>query len=106
MTRSATLGFPRIGLRRELKRALEAYWAGSSDAAGLHATGKALRARHWQLQRDAGMDVIPSNDFSLYDHMLDMTATLGVVPPRFAGITDETALYFWRAAPPRRRRWK
>ncbi len=94
MTRSANLGFPRIGLHRELKTALEAYWKGSIDAAALQQAGQALRARHWQLQRDAGIEIIPSNDFSFYDHMLDMTATLGAVPERFAGIADETALYF------------
>jgi len=94
MTRSANLGFPRIGLHRELKHALEAYWKGGLDTAALHATGKELRTRHWQLQHQAGIDVIPSNDFSFYDHMLDMTATLGAAPPRFAGITDPTALYF------------
>jgi len=94
MTRSANLGFPRIGLHRELKQALEAYWKGGLDTAALHATGKQLRARHWQLQRQAGIDVIPSNDFSFYDHMLDMTATLGAAPPRFVDISDPTALYF------------
>jgi len=94
MTRSANLGFPRIGLHRELKQALESYWKGAIDTAALHATGTELRARHWQLQRAAGIDVIPSNDFSFYDHVLDMTATLGAAPPRFAGITDPTALYF------------
>jgi 5-methyltetrahydropteroyltriglutamate--homocysteine methyltransferase len=94
MTRSANLGFPRIGQHRELKKALEAYWQGAADAADLAATGKALRARHWQLQRDAGIEVIPSNDFSFYDQMLDMSATLGAVPPRFHGIGDPLLRYF------------
>jgi len=94
MTRSANLGFPRIGHHRELKKALEAYWQGAADAADLADTGKALRARHWQLQRDAGIEVIPSNDFSFYDQMLDMTATLGAVPPRFHGIADPLLRYF------------
>jgi len=94
MTRSANLGFPRIGHHRELKKALEAYWQGAADAADLEATGKALRARHWQLQRDAGIEVIPSNDFSFYDHMLDMSVTLGAIPPRFAGIADPLLRYF------------
>jgi len=94
MTRSANLGFPRIGLHRELKKSLELYWKGAIDAAALHATGKELRARHWRLQRDAGIDVIPSNDFAFYDHMLDMTAMLGAAPPRFAGIADPDQLYF------------
>jgi len=94
MTRSANLGFPRIGRNRELKKALEAYWQGTADAADLEATGRALRARHWQMQRDAGIEVIPSNDFSYYDQMLDMSATLGAVPPRFAGIADPLLRYF------------
>ncbi|MDB5589464.1 MAG: 5-methyltetrahydropteroyltriglutamate--homocysteine S-methyltransferase [Devosia sp.] len=94
MTKSANLGFPRIGLHRELKKSLESYWKGETDAAALHATGQALRARHWQLQRDAGIDIIPSNDFAYYDHMLDTTAMLGAIPPRFAGIADPDQLYF------------
>src|SRR5262245_51463804 len=83
MTQAANLGFPRIGIRRELKQATEAYWKGSIDASALLATGAELRARHWHLQRDAGIAVIPSNDFSFYDQMLDMTATLGAIPQRF-----------------------
>jgi 5-methyltetrahydropteroyltriglutamate--homocysteine methyltransferase len=94
MTRSANLGFPRIGAHRELKKALESYWKGETDAAALLATGAELRARHWQLQRDAGIEIIPSNDFAFYDHMLDMTATLGAIPPRFAGIADPLTCYF------------
>jgi 5-methyltetrahydropteroyltriglutamate--homocysteine methyltransferase len=83
MTKAANLGFPRIGARRELKKATEAYWKGSIDASALLAAGTELRARHWQLQRDAGIDIIPSNDFSFYDQMLDMTAMVGAIPPRF-----------------------
>jgi 5-methyltetrahydropteroyltriglutamate--homocysteine methyltransferase len=94
MTHAANLGFPRIGLHRELKKALELYWKGDSDAPTLARTAAELRARHWTLQRDAGIEIIPSNDFSFYDHMLDMTAALGAVPPRFAGIADPLARYF------------
>ncbi|WP_240230922.1 5-methyltetrahydropteroyltriglutamate--homocysteine S-methyltransferase [Devosia lacusdianchii] len=94
MTKSANLGFPRIGAHRELKKSLEAYWKGDSDAAALHAAARELRARHWQLQQAAGIDIIPSNDFSLYDHMLDTIAALGAIPPRFAGISDPDQLYF------------
>jgi hypothetical protein len=81
MTRSDNFGFPRIGLHRELKKSLEAHWKGTIDGAALHATAREVRARHWQLQRDAGIEVIPSNDFSFYDHMLDMTAALSEAPP-------------------------
>ena len=62
------------------------YWKGSIDAPALLAAGAELRARHWKLQRDKGISVIPSNDFSFYDQVLDMTAALGAIPPRF--LTD------------------
>ncbi len=83
--RSAVLGFPRIGAGRELKKAVESYWKGEISAAQLEAAGRELRARHWRLQRDAGIDVIPSNDFSFYDQVLDLTALVGAVPERFGG---------------------
>ncbi|RBO53843.1 5-methyltetrahydropteroyltriglutamate--homocysteine S-methyltransferase [Rhodovulum sp. BSW8] len=92
MIRSANLGFPRIGARRELKRAVEAYWKGATDAAALEGTGRELRARHWQAQQAAGIDAIPSNDFSFYDQMLDMTALLGAVPGRFGHRGDTVGL--------------
>jgi 5-methyltetrahydropteroyltriglutamate--homocysteine methyltransferase len=76
----ATLGFPRIGPRRELKTALESHWSGKSDAAALLATAAGLRAKAWARQRDLGADVIPSNDFSLYDHVLDTSAMAGAIP--------------------------
>jgi 5-methyltetrahydropteroyltriglutamate--homocysteine methyltransferase len=94
MTRSANLGFPRIGLHRELKKALESFWKGESDAAALHQTAAELRARHWSLQRGAGIEVIPSNDFSLYDHVLDTSVLVGAIPPRFATIADADTRYF------------
>jgi 5-methyltetrahydropteroyltriglutamate--homocysteine methyltransferase len=80
---ATNLGFPRIGSNRELKMALEGYWRGQTTRAELLATAAALRARHWQLQRGAGLDHIPSNDFSLYDHVLDLTCLLGNVPSRY-----------------------
>lgn len=87
MTKAANLGFPRIGPRRELKRALESYWKGEIDAAALESKGAELRAQNWALQRDAGIERIPSNDFSLYDQVLDTTRMLGAVPARFAGLS-------------------
>jgi 5-methyltetrahydropteroyltriglutamate--homocysteine methyltransferase len=78
-----TLGFPRIGARRELKRALEAYWKGDIDQASLRDTGRTLRTAHWRAQWGAGLDLIPVGDFAYYDHMLNMTALLGAIPPRF-----------------------
>src|SRR5687767_13112778 len=83
MARSHILGFPRIGARRELKFALEAFWRGESDAAVLDAAGARLRDAHWRLQRSAGIDWLPAGDFSYYDHTLDMTVRLGAVPKRF-----------------------
>ncbi len=77
----ATLGFPRIGPKRELKTALESHWAGKSDAPALLATAAELRSRAWKQQSELGADIIPSNDFSLYDHVLDTTAMVGAVPP-------------------------
>ncbi len=84
MARSHNLGFPSLGAARELKRATEGYWAGKLPAADLLETAKSLRARHWTMQRDAGIDLIPVNDFSLYDRMLDTCALVGAVPPRYA----------------------
>ncbi len=83
MTTTHNLGFPRIGAQRELKKAQEAYWRGDIDTEQLAQIGRELRARHWQLQADKGLDLIPVGDFSFYDTLLDLTATLGVVPPRF-----------------------
>lgn len=77
------LGFPRIGVQRELKWAQEAYWAGRQDAAALAETGKALRARHWALQAKAGAAFVPVGDFAWYDQILEWTTLLGAVPARF-----------------------
>lgn len=88
MTVSANLGFPRIGVRRELKFALESYWKGASGAEELQSVGADLRSRHWELQRDKGVSVIPSNDFSFYDHMLDTSIMLGAIPERFESLKD------------------
>jgi 5-methyltetrahydropteroyltriglutamate--homocysteine methyltransferase len=81
--KTANLGFPRMGSRRELKFALEGYWAGKRTEADLLAVAKSLREEHWKLQRDAGIHFIPSNDFSLYDQALDTLVLLGATPERF-----------------------
>lgn len=80
--RTAVLGLPRIGRDRELKFALEAYWAGRIDEAELLRVGARLRADGWQLARDSGIDVIPSGDFSFFDHVLDHALAFGAIPPR------------------------
>ena len=63
-------GFPRIGQNRELKKIIEAYWKGAASLDEVRGTAKELRAKHWKLQAQAGVDLIPSNDFSYYDQML------------------------------------
>ncbi len=83
-------GFPRIGHQRELKFALERYWRGEDNAAQLESTAADLRARHWQLQKDAGLDLLPVNDFSLYDHMLDNSLLLGAIPRRFGDLGNHS----------------
>ncbi len=77
-----TLGFPRVGLRRELKKAQESYWAGNSTQEELLAVGRELRARHWQQQQLAGVDLVPVGDFAWYDHVLTTSLLLGNVPAR------------------------
>jgi 5-methyltetrahydropteroyltriglutamate--homocysteine methyltransferase len=76
----ATLGVPRIGPRRELKFALESVWAGKSDEKSLLETAAALRAANWARQKALGVTVIPSNDFSLYDRVLDTSVMVGAIP--------------------------
>ena len=76
----STLGVPRIGPRRELKAALESYWSGQSDAAALATVAAGLRAANWARQKSLGITNIPSNDFSLYDHVLDTSVMVGAIP--------------------------
>src|SRR6266851_4439482 len=83
MAIASNLGFPRVGARRELKKALEDYWSGNGHESGLLAVGKALRQQHWTLQKQSGLEHIPSNDFSLYDSVLDTAAMVGAVPSRY-----------------------
>ena len=92
----ATLGFPRIGLRRELKFALESYWAGKSTLAELQTAAAGLRVANWARQKTLGADILPSNDFSLYDHVLDTSALIGAVPARYNWDSDtvDPDLYF------------
>jgi 5-methyltetrahydropteroyltriglutamate--homocysteine methyltransferase len=76
----ATLGVPRIGPRRELKIALEKFWSGKIDEVALREAAAKIRADNWTRQRDLGVTVIPSNDFSLYDQVLDTSAMVGAIP--------------------------
>ncbi|TVL04006.1 5-methyltetrahydropteroyltriglutamate--homocysteine S-methyltransferase [Shewanella algae] len=77
-----SLGFPRIGRRRELKFALEKYWRGESSVAELESVARELRRTHWQWQADAGVAQLPVGDFAYYDQVLTLSATLGVIPER------------------------
>jgi 5-methyltetrahydropteroyltriglutamate--homocysteine methyltransferase len=88
-----------MGAKRELKRALESFWAKKTSETQLLETAKAIRVENWQRQRAAGIDLIPSNDFSLYDQMLDTCALLGAVPERFRwrGGQVDLATYFTMA---------
>ena len=86
MALTTVLGFPRIGPRRELKAALEAYWSGKTPIEPLEAAARAARADVAGRAARAGLGAIPAGDFALYDHVLDMTLALGAVPERFAGI--------------------
>jgi len=89
MIKSYVLGFPRIGEKRELKRSLEGLWSkkeGFSENT-LNQTAQTLKARHWGYQKEANIDIISTNDFSLYDLMLDNIIAFGAVPPRFANLS-------------------
>ena len=91
------LGYPRIGSNRELKKACESYWAGKISVDELLTVGATIRKENWQLQAEAGIDLIPSNDFSFYDQVLDLSLTLGVIPKRYQELakTNSTIdLYF------------
>lgn len=94
--KTAVLGFPRIGEKRELKIALEGYWKGSISFNELQMVAFELRLCHWQLQSNA-LDTVTINDFSLYDNMLDLMVTLGAEPERFSDIVNPTRRYFTMA---------
>ncbi|ABE64389.1 methionine synthase (B12-independent) [Nitrobacter hamburgensis X14] len=85
----ATLGTPRIGPRRELKTALESYWSGKSSESALLEAAAGLRAANWARQKSLGVTVIPSNDFTLYDHVLDTSVMVGAIPE----------VYGWKSGP-------
>ncbi|WEW55446.1 methionine-synthesizing 5- methyltetrahydropteroyltriglutamate--homocysteine methyltransferase [Emydomyces testavorans] len=84
MVQSSVLGFPRMGRLRDLKKATEAYWGGKISRDDLLKEGKRLRVEHWQIQKAAGVDLIPSNDFAFYDQVLDHIQLFGVIPERYS----------------------
>ena len=93
MSKNYVIGFPRIGEKRELKKVLEDYWAKKVDFSEVEYVAENLRKRHWTYQKEAKIDFIASNDFSLYDNMLDSSILLGAIPKRFQHLKDEE-LYF------------
>ena len=92
MALSNISGFPRIGRNRELKFATEGYWRGETSSDELAATAKAIRLENWKSMQDAGIDLIPSNDFSYYDQVLDAIALVGAVPERYGWSGDQVDL--------------
>jgi 5-methyltetrahydropteroyltriglutamate--homocysteine methyltransferase len=93
------LGYPRIGSNRELKKACEQYWSGQSSQKNLLQVGKNIRLQNWQIQKETGIDLIPSNDFSFYDQILDMSLIVGAIPERYHDVilnkkNSELDLYF------------
>ncbi|MGM8849710.1 5-methyltetrahydropteroyltriglutamate--homocysteine S-methyltransferase [Salinicola halophyticus] len=91
-TLAHTLGYPRIGAHRELKKAVEAYWKGELDRDGLELEGASLRKIHWQQQIDAGLDLVTVGDFAFYDQVLNVSVLVGAVPPRFGSVEGEVDL--------------
>jgi len=85
------LGYPRVGAHRELKKASEQYWAGKTGREELFAVARTIREQNWKLQQDAGIDLIPCNDFSFYDQVLDTSLMLGVIPQRYNAVLTENA---------------
>jgi len=94
------LGYPRVGAHRELKKASELYWQGKASRNELFAAARKIREENWKLQQDAGIDLIPCNDFSFYDQVLDTSLMLGVIPQRYTEVltknpqNSEIDLYF------------
>lgn len=89
------LGYPRVGANRELKKVEEAYWAGKATKEELLKTAAELRKGNWLLQKEAGIDLIPSNDFSFYDQTLDLSLCVGAIPERYNALkSDRLDLYF------------
>ncbi|MDX1918832.1 MAG: 5-methyltetrahydropteroyltriglutamate--homocysteine S-methyltransferase [Candidatus Caenarcaniphilales bacterium] len=94
MPSSNILGFPRIGLQREFKFATEAFWKGEINELELEQKLADLRLANWKIQKEAKIDLIPSNDFSYYDQMLDQICLLGAIPERYRGIESHLKRYY------------
>lgn len=86
------LGYPRIGNHRELKKSSEQYWAGKISAMELELTAKSIRLQNWRIQKEAGIDILPCNDFSFYDHVLDTSLMIGAIPERYHTLMNQKQL--------------
>ncbi len=93
MSKSFIGGFSRIGAKRELKFALEAFWAGKSEFSEVERVAKEIRQKNWQLQKEAGVDLVSVNDFSYYDGVLDTVALFEALPERFKGLSERDAYF-------------
>ncbi|MGW7517879.1 5-methyltetrahydropteroyltriglutamate--homocysteine S-methyltransferase [Streptomyces sp. NPDC054796] len=91
-TRATVHGYPRQGSKRELKKAVEGYWKGRVTAEALRETAATLRRDNWRRLADAGINEVPTGDFSYYDHVLDTTVMVGAVPERHRDAVDTDAL--------------
>ncbi|NIJ53390.1 5-methyltetrahydropteroyltriglutamate--homocysteine S-methyltransferase [Dyadobacter arcticus] len=96
---SHSLGYPRVGSQRELKKANEQFWSGKINREELQKVARKIRHQNWEIQRNAGIDLIPSNDFSLYDQVLDTSLMVGAIPERYHQLIDgksnrELDIYF------------
>ena len=94
MVKVSNLGYPRLGENREWKKLIESYWSGKLSQADLLAEMKSLRRTFLKKQADAGLDLIPVGDFSLYDHILDLSYQFNIIPRRFAKEDHDLGLYF------------
>ena len=96
MVKSSVLGYPRIGADREWKKALEAFWSGKLEESEFHRQLQEIRLNHLRKQQEKGIDFIPVNDFSYYDHILDTATMFGIIPKRFAyeGGTVPLSVYY------------
>jgi len=91
---TSNLGYPRIGLQREWKKTLEAFWSNKIDEEQFLTTMKEIRLQHVKVQQEKGIELIPIGDFTYYDHVLDTAYMLGFIPSRFSEFTSYLDVYF------------
>ncbi|KAG1404516.1 hypothetical protein G6F58_010178 [Rhizopus delemar] len=94
MVLATNLGFPYVGSQRELKKSVEAYWSGKISAEDLKVAYSKIQEAHWKLQKEKGLDHIPSGEFTLYDRVLDTAHQFGAIPQRYQHIKDPLQQFF------------